>query len=207
MLLRAWRYSLIMLLVLPGLVTAQVPAPAARYHRDLQKAAVSVWGLRAPVALFGAQIEKESTWKERARSYAGAAGLAQFMPGTANWISRLYRDRLGRAAPHSPGWAFMALALYNQRLYNQFPAATLCDRWAFTLAAYNGGDGGLRRDIAICRRASSCDASRWWGNVERYTWRGSRAKRENRGYPPQILRVLKPRYVAAGWADPENICR
>ena len=53
-------------------------------YRDLVLAAGSRCPQIAP-SLIAAQIEVESNWNPNAKSYAGAQGISQFMPGT--WAS------------------------------------------------------------------------------------------------------------------------
>ncbi|WP_163769991.1 transglycosylase SLT domain-containing protein, partial [Proteus mirabilis] len=66
------------------------------------------WGLSAPVADFAAQLHQESGWRPDAISPAGAQGLAQFMPATADWISQLI-PMLSSREPFNPAWAIRAL--------------------------------------------------------------------------------------------------
>ena len=170
------------------------PAQAERYRRDLIRSARYVFGMQAPVAVLAAQVHQESGWDANARS-AYASGLAQFTPGTARDMARLYPRELGKAAPLNPGWALLALCRYDKQLYESMSfAATEADRWAFTLSAYNGGPGWIPRDRAAAK-AQGLDPARWWGNVERAN--GGRAPqfvRENRDYPHKIIVVHQPRY-------------
>lgn len=175
---------------------AEPPREALQYQRDLIRSARFVWGLSAPIALFGAQIHQESGWRKEARS-AYAGGLAQFTPDTAAWIGSLYKDELGVADPYSPSWAMRALVRYDRHLFDRIEAATPCDRWAFTLAAYNGGPGWISRDKAMARTAGA-DPDRWWGEVERFSPRAAWAFKENRGYPRRIILDLQPRYTRWG---------
>jgi soluble lytic murein transglycosylase-like protein len=119
-----------------------VPRDALRYQRDLIGNARAVWGINAPVSTFAGQVHQESTWKADARSRTGAAGLAQFMPRTADWISGLYRDELGGNEPLNPAWALRALTRYDKHLYDRVRRFDSdCDRMKFALSDYNGGSG------------------------------------------------------------------
>lgn len=184
----------LLLLLAPGLADAQVPDRARQYQRDLIRNARLVWGLDAPVATFAAQIHQESGWRPDVSS-AYAHGLAQFTPATADWIGGLYSD-VGPADPFNPAWALRALVRYDKHLYDRNTAATECDRWAFTLSAYNGGQGWVNRDRKLAA-ANGADPQRWWGHVEHHSPRAKWAFTENRGYPRRILLVLQPRYL--GW--------
>ncbi|MDG3784759.1 lytic transglycosylase domain-containing protein, partial [Pseudomonas aeruginosa] len=57
--------------------------------------------------------------------------MAQFMPGTAEWIAGLYPAALGTNQPFNPGWALRALVTYDRWLYDRNQASSECDRWAF----------------------------------------------------------------------------
>lgn len=179
-----------------------VPIAARPYQRTMIREARAVWGLAAPVALFGAQVQTESAWRPNARS-PYAAGLAQFIPATAAAISRKYPETLGEGDPLNPQWAIRALVQYDHdifvgRFVNAVPPATECDRWAFTLSGYNGGEGWINRDRALCRQHSDCDPSRWWNNVELYSGRSESNYRQNRDYPVRILMDYQPNYRAWG---------
>ena len=91
------------------------------------------------------------------------------------------------------------LAAYDKHLWERFPVPAACDRMAFALSAYNGGETRLQRERAMAFAARlSSDA--WWDSTERFNAGRSEANwRENRGYPKRILRQLEPVYRAAGW--------
>lgn len=185
-------------LVLAAPAVAQVPPDAERYRRDLIRNARVVWGLDAPIATLAAQVHQESAWRPDAVSPVGARGLAQFMPGTADWISGLYED-LGDNAPHNPAWAIRALVRYDRYLHDRMTARNGCERMAKTLSSYNGGAGWIARDEKLAE-AEGLDRSRWFGNVEAVNaGRSQGAWEENRGYVRRILRSLEARYVTAGW--------
>lgn len=187
------------LLVAASAAAADVPREAEKYRRDIVRNARLVWGLDAPIADFAAQIEQESAFREDARSYVGAQGLAQFMPATATWIAGAYPE-LGPPQPSNPAWALRAFVQYDRHLWDRIAADSECDRMAMTLSAYNGGPGYVKRDQGDALDAG-LDPRRWWDNVETVQTRGRSPAnwRENRGYPRRILRALAPRYVWAGW--------
>lgn len=175
---------------------AQVPREAAQYQRTLTGNARAVWGLEAPIATFGAQIQQESGWRPTARS-AYAAGLAQFTPDTATWIGSMYPE-LAQGDVYNPAWAMRALVRYDRYLWERFNGAdTRCDRMAFTLVAYNGGAGNVQREIHAAILEGKA-GGRWWGSVELYCRRRLDFCTESRGYPLRILRVLEPRYATWG---------
>jgi len=179
---------------------AQVPASATPYRADLTRTARAMWGMDAPIATFAAQIHQESSWRPGVVSYAGAQGMAQFMPATADWIAQAY-PALSARQPFNPGWALRALVTYDLHLWKRVKAATRCDRMAKTLSAYNGGLGWVYRDEAVARR-DGLDALRWWNAVETVNAGRSAANwRQNRGYSHRILRTLEPAYMRAGWGQ------
>lgn len=184
--------------LLAGSALADVPQAAKPYQRAVTREARAVWGLNAPIAVLGAQIGQESRWRPDVCS-AFACGLSQFTPQTAAWISGVYPKELGENDPFNPNWAIRALVRYDNDLYKGTPKAeTDCEQWAFTLSAYNGGLGWVRRDAALCERADGCVPTAWFGNVEMQTARSAAAARENRGYPRRILLTLQTTYLPWG---------
>ena len=147
----------------PGLAS-DIPRAAERHRAELIRVSRAVWGLEAPVAVFAAQVHTESWWRNGTVSPAGAQGLAQFLPSTAEWLPRAVPElerEAGRPAPFNPGWALRALVSYDKWLWDRLGGADACQRMAFALSAYNGGIGwvGRRRSgRAVIRRAGS---GRW----------------------------------------------
>lgn len=185
----------------PPVHASSLPSAAHYYQRDLTRLSQQEFGLRAPVALFAAQIHQESSWRPDARS-PYAQGLSQFTPDTADWLTEIYPD-LGAAAPYSPVWAMRAMLRYDRNLLSRVKPwyardVPRCDRWAFALAGYNGGPGWLPRDRRLAE-AAGADPDLWFGHVEHYTARADWAREENRAYPRRILRDLEPRYLEARW--------
>lgn len=85
--------------------------------------------------LLAAQVYQESRFQPRARSWAGAMGLLQLMPGTAR--------ELGVDAPFDPEQNIRGGARYLATLSRQW-AETIGDpeqRLRFVLASYNAGRG------------------------------------------------------------------
>ena len=84
----------------------------------------------------GALPHVESSFNPAAYSRVGAAGLWQFMPGTARRYMRVDGVVDQRMDPYSATEAAANLMLYNYRLLGSWPLA---------VTAYNHGPGGLRR--------------------------------------------------------------
>jgi hypothetical protein len=103
----------------------------------------------------------------------------------------------------SPGMQMTALIEMDRGIYERLDAATVRDRLAMALAAYNGGEGGLAQDRWQCKLKPGCDPSRWFGHVEltsnksRVKWQGygKSAFEINREYPRNILDVRRAKYV------------
>ncbi len=87
-----------------------------------------------PVDLFYRLINQESRWNPGAVSSAGALGLAQLMPGTA--------DLLG-VNPNDPQQNLDGGARYLRMMYDQF------GDWRLALAAYNAGPGAVERHNGV----------------------------------------------------------
>ncbi|AXC51157.1 lytic transglycosylase domain-containing protein [Paracoccus suum] len=83
-----------------------------------------------PEDLFLRLVQQESGWNPNARSYKGARGLAQLMPGTA--------AKLGVNAA-DPIQNLDGGARYLRLMYNTF------GDWRLALAAYNAGPGAVAR--------------------------------------------------------------
>ena len=173
-----------------------LPRNAQHYQRDLTRHARNIWGMDAPVAMFGAQIHQESRWRTDAQSTVGAQGIAQIMPGTAEWVAGAYK--LGEPQPYSPGWAMRALVNYDRYLWQQIDAANPCERAAMMLSAYNGGLGWVYRDQQLAAK-NGHDRRRWFSMVELFNAGRSKANfDENRNYPRVILIRWQPIYTSWG---------
>lgn len=177
--------------------SGQVPAAALQHQRELTRIVQQEFGLTGPVALHAAQIHQESIWQANVDSPVGAQGMAQFMPATSRWLSKIYPD-LGAPSPYSESWAMRAMARYNRWHWRQINARDDCQRWAMTLSAYNGGLGWLRRDQQLASDKGS-DQLVWFDHVEAHSPRASWAFKENRHYVRRIILELQPRYRRAGW--------
>ena len=154
-----------------------------------------VWGINAPVATFAGQIHQESAWRANAQS-PFASGLAQFTPATAEWIGGLYTD-LANPQPFNAAWSLRALVRYDRFLWDRNPATTECDRMAFALASYNGGEGWLRKEQTRAA-AKGADRLRWFKHVELWCLRSAANCAENRDYPRKIMLKHQPLYALWG---------
>ncbi|MGJ8545328.1 MAG: lytic transglycosylase domain-containing protein [Sulfitobacter sp.] len=83
-----------------------------------------------PEDLFLRLVQQESNWNPRAKSHAGALGLAQLMPGTARKL---------KVDPHDPYQNLDGGARYLSQQYRAFGT------WRLALAAYNAGPGAVKK--------------------------------------------------------------
>jgi len=130
------------------------------YSRDIR------WDWR----LMAAQCYQESTFDPKAVSFAGAKGLMQIMPGTA--------DHLGvpRSELYDPETNIAAAAKLIRELNSAFSdIRDGYERTNFILASYNGGSHHIRDAMALARRDGK-DAHRW-ADVSAY-----------------VLKLAQPRY-------------
>lgn len=94
----------------------------------LARAAATKHGV--PEDLFLRLIQQESGWNANARSNKGALGLAQLMPGTAQYLG---------VDPYDVGQNLEGGARYLREQYNTFGT------WRLALAAYNAGPGAVQK--------------------------------------------------------------
>ena len=114
-----------------------------------------------PVEFFARVIWQESRFNARAVSRAGAQGIAQFMPRTADWR--------GLADPFDPIGALRHSASYLRDLRNRFGNLGLA------AAGYNAGPGRVWPAAARCQARPAI------------TWRSSPGGRPTNGPRPRRL--------------------
>lgn len=147
--------------------TLIIPAASAKYRATVIREAHAQGGLNAPVAMFAGQLTQESRFNPTAHSGAGAQGLAQFMPATAQWLTTVAPKDFPTADSLDPQWSIRALIFYDYWLYARCPqyVTTGENRWASALASYNGGlgyvlagceKGSMQRVVWLCR-----ECERW----------------------------------------------
>lgn len=175
-----------------------IPRAAQQHRTTLTRAAHATWGMNAQVSVFAAQVHTESWWRNNTVSHVGAQGLAQFMPSTARWLPSVAPET-GKPEPFNPGWSLRALCTYDKWLWERNSGANDYERMAFTLSAYNGGQGWVNRDKKLARQRG-LDAARWFGVVATVNaGRSAAAWKENRNYPRLILEERQHAYIRAGW--------
>jgi membrane-bound lytic murein transglycosylase F len=120
--------------------------------------------------LLAAQCYQESTFDPKATSWAGARGLMQIMPGTADHL------KLARGDMYNPEKNIEAAVRYLGELEHTFSdISDRQERTNFVLGAYNGGSHHIRDAMALCQRDGH--NPRRWREVE-----------------PYILRLSQPQY-------------
>lgn len=111
--------------------------------------------------LLAAQCYQESTFDPRARSWAGACGLMQIMPSTADLLG------LPMAKIYDPESNIAAATKYLSMLEAKFGDIRLrSERIKFVLACYNGGYNHIRDAMALARRDGRNPQR--WTDVSRY---------------------------------------
>ncbi len=122
------------------IATPNQPAPAAPtgiienqqqtpYYALIKQAADTH---RIPVAFIQSVIEVESSYDPNATSYAGAMGLMQLMPATA--------ERFGVRNAYDPAQNINGGVTYLRQLWDLFDG-----NLELVLAAYNSGEGNVRK--------------------------------------------------------------
>ncbi|WP_198265671.1 transporter substrate-binding domain-containing protein [sulfur-oxidizing endosymbiont of Gigantopelta aegis] len=108
--------------------------------------------------LIAAQVNKESKFNPKAKSWAGAKGLLQVMPRTAREVGIKDLDKAEnglRAGLKYMDWL-------NSQISDELPADV---QFWFILSAYNAGLGHLK-DARILAKQQGLNPNRWFGNVE-----------------------------------------
>ncbi len=109
--------------------------------------------------LLAAQCYQESTFDPQAHSWAGACGLMQIMPGTADHLG------LARSDMYNPEKNIEAAVRYIRELEHIFgDIGDHAERTKFVLAAYNGGHFHIRDAMALAEKNGR--NPRRWGDVE-----------------------------------------
>ena len=114
-----------------------------------------------PWTLLASQCYQESCFDPQARSWAGACGLMQIMPSTADHLS-LPREQLFQPEPN-----IAAAARYMRELQATFDdIENPSERTRFALAAYNGGTNHVRDAMSLASKHGGSPMR--WDDVKRY---------------------------------------
>lgn len=150
-----------------GRRTMEVGLYRSGYFMTMARRIFREEGVPENVAWLG---QVESAWKPTAQSWAAAAGLWQFIPGTGS------RYGLRRTAHVDERQSFEQATRASAR-YLKFLANRYGGNWELAMAAYNCGEGNVDRAI---RRAGQ---SNFWAA---YPY----LPRETRNYVPNILATI-----------------
>jgi hypothetical protein len=205
---------------------AELPPQAAQHLPTLRAVQLQVWPDAPLPSFLAAQVEQESCitlkhprcWNPRvelktSREYGfglGQVTIAYNADGSVRF-DRWSELRAQHASLSGWTWAnrfepryqLTALVEMDHGIYRRVAgAASARERLAMTLAAYNGGEGGLRQDRLLCRNTLGCDPAHWFGHVERNSLKsrqpfkgyGKSAFEINREYPPNVLDLRRPKY-------------
>ncbi len=126
-----------------------------RYFQMYSETAKMDWRLMA------AQCYQESCFDPNAKSWAGACGLMQIMPSTADHLG------LPMSMVHEPEANIAAAAKYMAELQQHFSdIGDPGQRILFALAAYNGGMHHIRDAMTLTRKNGGNPTN--WGAVKEY---------------------------------------
>lgn len=206
-------------------VHAQVPPQALEHLPTLQQVQRNFWSDAPMPSFLAAQVEQESCislkhkkcWNpgvelKTKREYGfglGQTTIAYRADGSVRfnkWAELRTRYPALRdwtwENRFDPKFQLLALVEMDKALYRLYPDSPPRDRLGFSLAGYNGGEGGNRQDKILCRNTPGCDPSRWFGHVELYSLKskvpnpGYRLSsfEINREYPHNVLDVRRQKY-------------
>lgn len=206
--------------------TLPVNPPLARvYLPQLKQETLKYWPEATPRSIVAAQVEQESCislkskrcWNPRvelktSREYGFGLGQLTITSRFNAWEEVKAMDRSMRdwqwEDRYNASYQLRAIVLKNRANYRRVVKYTnrVSTQMAFTMAAYNGGLGGLMKDRTMCINTSGCDPTRWYGHVERTS---TKSRTPVKGYGKSFFEInreyvrnivdLKPRrakYVA-----------
>lgn len=191
-----WKLPVVAIVVAVA-IAASACASAAdlclQYRATITREAQAVHGLNAPIPMFMAQLRQESSCRSDVTAWDDGRGLAQFMDGTAQQVSRTFPE-LGAPDPYSAKWSIRALVRYDAWLYARVQGADDCQRWAAALKGYNAGLGYVQR----AQRSAPTPAV-WFNATENINAGQSVQNFEySRRYPRLILFKHQPLYASWG---------
>lgn len=173
------------------------PKPVGRivpFLDDIRASSELYFGIPAPLPAIVSQVEAESRFNPMARSPAGAQGLLQIMPSTGSWIAT--QAGFGIAAPFDARWNLRAGIWYLRFLHDRpfaKRANSPCDRYLFSLSAFNGGEGWAQKRQALSKSPGSWAMT---GHINPGITEAN--QRENFSYGPKIIYALQPKYTHLG---------
>ena len=223
------KFLLLLALAMPCYSAEQpLPQNALTYLPMLKKLAIDIWPKLTLRSFLGGQVEQETCpslkskqcWNPKAelktsREYGFGLGQATVAYDSAGnerfnvWAeqkkldSRLsdwkWEDR------YDPEKQLIGFVRFSKQSYDmmKFTTASEEDKLAFGLSAYNGGVGGVIKDRKLCAATKGCDPTKWFGNVELYSFKakiktpgyGQSFYDINRGYVKNVLKIRRFKYI------------
>lgn len=213
--------SILLSLLLVSYATAQDVPKNFLYHKDtLIKVMRTSWADISMPSVIPGLVEQETCYSlthskcwsvhaklETKREYGFGLGQLTVTPkfNTFEEVKQLdqrlkewkWEDRF------NPEFQMIALNAMLKRNYNIFKTVeNPIDRYAFALASYNGGIGGIQADQRICKNTEGCNPNLWFGHTEKTSLKaktkvsgyGKSFFEINREYPYNILNVRRFKY-------------
>ena len=128
-----------------------------RYDPAFQKYTKRYFGVGFDWRPFKAQGMAESGLKPTARSRVGARGIMQLMPSTFQTIQSARPDF---KSIDDPEHNIAAGIMHDRYLWTLYPTAPGDERLRFMFAAYNAGEGTIKKARTTAQK-ENLDAERW----------------------------------------------
>lgn len=125
------------------------------YDEEIKSAVGIYWSGLTDWRWLWAQLKQESRFNPKAVSPVGAAGVAQFMPGTWKEVVKAMNYPQG-VTPFQTEYAIRAAAYYMRKQRNSWAGRERpeLDRWDLARASYNAGIGHLLKAQKLCDNAN-----------------------------------------------------
>lgn len=207
-------------------VRTYVPVPAVKLCPDLRTVQLASWPDAPKPSFLCAQVEQESCihlkhprcWNAHSQlktSREWGFGLGQTTIAYRKDGSVRFNKQAELREQYASlrGWTddkkfdinyqMTAIVEMDRGIFMRITdAATINDRLAFTLSAYNGGESGVRQDRLLCSNTVGCNPKVWFRNVELYSLKsrkanpgyGASAFEINREYIHNVMTVRRPKY-------------
>lgn len=217
------KYALmIVLLLLSNISFASIPHNAKIYLPLVKQDIALVWPTIPLKSTIPSQVEQESCvsltskrcWNPRtelktSREYGFGLGQLTNTKQFNNFNAIKKQDVRLRSWKwsdrYNPKYQVIALMDMDKNAWNmaRFPTASPEERLAFTFAGYNGGSGGVLQDHTLCEHTRGCNPKKWWGNVEKTSFKkktkihgyGQSFFQINRTYVINIMKVRRGKYI------------
>jgi hypothetical protein len=228
---RCIMYAAVMWLMMSSVKAQEIPKNAVDKIPVVRQELIKYWPSLEDRSWIPAQIDKETCitpthskcWNERAELKTHrerGVGLGQhtkaFHANGAIRFDALAEIRLQYPKelagftwenPYDARLQIRALVLKERDLCKRIDDVTNeKDRMRMCLVAYNGGEGGLRKDRLTCKATKGCDHRQWYGHVELTSLKskvpmpgygGQSPFSISRKYPKEIEYVRRPKYILA----------